>query len=82
MTVTDDEPTANRLLHPPDHDTCVLTAESERAGEHRRDGHPLSMVWNIVQVAIGVRILIIDGGRDEAFPDAYSKVIVVCATDS
>jgi len=53
------------FLHLLDDQGGVLAAEAEGVGEGAGECPLAGMVGNVVEVTVGVRVLIVDGGRDE-----------------
>src|SRR5579884_1421195 len=56
-------------LRAPDHERRVVPAEPERVGDGHLDARRTGPVGHVVQVTLGVGMIEVDGGRDEAVPD-------------
>src|SRR5262245_38546333 len=58
-----------KLRHPLQNDARVVPAEADRVGERHVDLHAAGLVGDVVEVAVGVGLLEVDGGRDDVVPD-------------
>src|SRR5579875_2573662 len=59
-------------LGPPDHERRVMAAESEGVGDGHLDARGTCLVGHVVQVAFWVRMIEVDGGRDDAMLDGQN----------
>ena len=50
----------------------VVPAEARIVAHREVDGERPGLVWNVVQVAIGIGFLVIDGGRDQTGLDGLA----------
>src|SRR5438132_13318666 len=53
----------------PQNQRCVVAAEAEGVGHGGADGDAAGGVGDVVEIALGVRVLVVDGGGDDAIAD-------------